>query len=307
MLQCQSYNGEIPRYLTSNSSQVTMDMLKPVFSKTLRLGSNLQTLNIMTLGSGLLPQLEEGIRLQRNRPGTLSITLFSRSMESRGRILVQANVRGDDCSSAEEDNFGDNTDRDNRTDFHSSLSASITFLQWNCDYIYAPLTAFTTSLLDLATIHNPSALQAFTLDISHLSPKILSLVQDVLHRSSLERLSVVSRKVQTAWRDRICQVLAATQCSPLKSITFIGNSVDEWLQLWEASAPYQTTDFPPFGLCLQRLETIRSGTGAQQKLSHLSALLRHRAIYSGSLTELHLENVYMEEKRDWDLIAGASD
>lgn len=104
----QSYDGEIPRNLASISSQMTVETLKPTRSEVLQSSSSQQELNIMTLESGVLQQLEEGVQCWHRRSDQLRITLFERK-GSQGRLLVQVDSRGCGDDSAEVgDLFGHN-------------------------------------------------------------------------------------------------------------------------------------------------------------------------------------------------------
>lgn len=270
----QVYNRWIPRPLSPFTLQLTVDAIEPEIDNVFETNPGLQQLNIMTQESRVLQQLESVIQLWQDRPGQIQLALFERCMDTRGRILAQVDIIGFDHQSIE------GTDLHNSTNTHgkhiqasstqskvSILSPPIAFSQWNCDRVAEQLSDLTSPLFKLASIYNPSALQTFTLDISLLSQKNVSLVEGVLGRSQLERLIIVCHHVENAWRNDVCQILAAGRCSPIKSVEFSGDSVDEWLQLWASSGSFQETNTPPFGGCLHRLEI--TGSGAKPRALHI--------------------------------------
>lgn len=308
----QLYDHPVPSSMASISSQLTVDILRPDLDDIFNKCPRLLQLNIIPQESRLLMELEDFIKHGQSQSGQLHLTTFERSNDSQGRILAQVDIRG---RSHRDGNINNDSSLSIPACFSTatpSLSEFAVFSQWSCEYISETLSDYTTSLLDLATFHDPSALKAFTLDISLLSQQSLSIVQRLLRRSSLEHLIIMSNHVLFPWRDSIRQVLAAAQTSPLNSIVFSGDSVDEWLQLWESSEVHQpvnnhndnnnySTSFP-FGPCLQRLELIRPGT-VPQTLSHASVLFLHRALYTNVALEMHLENVWMDGRGDWELLA----
>ncbi|KAF9377679.1 hypothetical protein CPC16_011729, partial [Podila verticillata] len=107
-------------------------------------------------------------------------------------------------------------------------------------------------------------------------------------------------------RNDIRKVLVSVQSSPLKSVELSGDSVDNWLELWNTNKLSQTGNNPPFGICLQRLEITGTGAAPHQ-LSHASVLLLHQVISSSPKVELHVENVDLQESRDWVLLIDAID
>ncbi|KFH74050.1 hypothetical protein MVEG_01263 [Podila verticillata NRRL 6337] len=92
------------------------------------------------------------------------------------------------------------------------------------------------------------------------------------------------------------QVLISARWSALESLVLSGDSIDQWIQLLPNVATVQL-------LCL----TIR-GTGPKlQKLSHLSTLIIQRLIISSPLVECTIENIRLQDKRDWMLIIESID
>lgn len=91
-------------------------------------------------------------------------------------------------------------------------------------------------------------------------------------------------------------VLASARWSALESLVLSGDSIDQWVQLLPTVDTVQL-------LCL----TIR-GTGSElQKLSYLSISIIQNLISSSPLVEFTLENIQMQDKRDWMLIIESID
>lgn len=65
--------------------------------------------------------------------------------------------------------------------------------------VFALLTDYSASLIDLATGRIPSVLQAFAFDISLLSQLSLPVVQRTFSQSSIEHLTVVCNRIQSRW------------------------------------------------------------------------------------------------------------
>lgn len=125
-------------------------------------------------------------------------------------------------------------------------------------------------------------------------------------RSSLERLNLVCNHVPIHRRDNVCGIVAAAQTSPLNSMVFYGDAINEWLELWKESESFLGPDTPPFVPFIRRLELI--GLGATlQRHPHRNVIFLHRAIYSSPLIKLHVESVQMEDQCDWALLAKVID
>lgn len=143
--------------------------------------------NIMILESSMLQELETVIQHWRDRPRDLHLTLFERTFGSRGKTLVQIYIRGDVIDIAENDDAqgsiskdGGITRLDNLPTTAPTLSGTVVFSEWNCEYHTNPLSDYTASLRNTTTLLNPSALKAFTLNLSYLSLQSLPLVCDIL-------------------------------------------------------------------------------------------------------------------------------
>lgn len=92
------------------------------------------------------------------------------------------------------------------------------------------------------------------------------------------------------------QVLVSAQWSTLESLVLSGDSIDQWVQLLPNVVTVRL-------LCL----TIR-GTGPKlQELSHLSTSIIQRLITSSPLVECTIENIQLQDKRDWILIIESMD
>ncbi|KAG0334299.1 hypothetical protein BG000_008433 [Podila horticola] len=177
-----------------------------------------------------------------------------------------------------------------------NIPVEIEFLRWESDHIFTPVSDYIASILDMATCQHPLVPSAFVLDISQLSSVGLAAIQRILGRSSLEHFSIVCDPFNSSMSDTIAQVLGAIQWDTLKSLVLSGDCINEWLQLW----PFTTA---PRLLCLE----IRVSESANKPLSHQSVLFVHQAIYASALLELHLENIQLQDRRDWSFMVDSLD
>lgn len=194
-------------------------------------------------------------------------------------------------------------------DSSGTVPPSIDILQWHLDHVSEQLQDTGMEILDAASQNSPKMLSSFTLDISHLTDQGLSNVQSILRLSTLERLHIRCVPFMPFLEASVAQVLRSIQWLTIKSLVLSGNNIDDWLNLWATQGGLRdllggwlapTSSGPG----LSSLEVL-VGPESKNVLSHSSALALHHLIYSCPLVELHLENVLLENKREWELVLGA--
>ncbi|KAG0342745.1 hypothetical protein BG000_001605 [Podila horticola] len=194
-------------------------------------------------------------------------------------------------------------------DSPGTVPPSIDILQWHLDHVSEQLQDTGMEILDAASQNSPKMLSSFTLDISHLTDQGLSNVQSILRLSTLERLHIRCVPFMPFLEASVAQILRSIQWPTIKSLVLSGNNIDDWLNLWATQGGLRdllggwlapTSSGPG----LSSLEVL-VGPESKNVLSHSSALALHHLIYSCPLVELHLENVLLENKREWELVLGA--
>ncbi|KAF9325350.1 hypothetical protein BG006_011156 [Podila minutissima] len=168
----------------------------------------------------------------------------------------------------------------------------IQFMFCDRDHIFSSLSDYSASFLDMAAQQHPSVLTLFTLDIPRVSRVGLTLVRNILGRSSLEHLHILCTPFNSIMFESIAQVLGLVPWSTLKSLVLSGNNIYESIRQWllPVVAP-------------QLIHLLIQGTGStKQELSHSSVLFLHKLIYTSPLQECHFKNIDMKVKRDWELI-----
>lgn len=177
--------------------------------------------------------------------------------------------------------------------------------RWKCDYVSGARTDQDTNVLDVATLHFPSVITSLTLNFSSFSRSGLSGIQNVLRRSSLERLVIQCSHFDPSLRKRFGHVLSNVLWPTIKSISLIGDKIDDWIRIWTEFGDSFGTSRGLFGPRLSCLNIV--GLGSADPLSHFSALSLHRLIYLSDLAELRLENIQLQDHGDWNVIIRAID
>ncbi|KAI9235669.1 MAG: hypothetical protein BYD32DRAFT_438126 [Podila humilis] len=97
--------------------------------------------------------------------------------------------------------------------------------------------------------------------------------------------------------ESILQILDPFQRPIFKSLVLSGKNIDEWIKLltWSPVVPQL--------LCLH----VQGTKSAEQELSHTSVLFLHQLVHVGSLMELHLEHIQLQDKRDWVFAVESAD
>ncbi|KFH69337.1 hypothetical protein MVEG_04151 [Podila verticillata NRRL 6337] len=259
----------------------------------------MKALDILTKGREVLIQLEHLIHLLCKVPTSHGNSQLECTEASLRYAVAEFLNGGQNCSSTGRDlleDYGVDVQSSSHIGSAHVNHVGVNFLQWDCDHVMSPLSDFFAFVLAMATPQHPSVLTMFTLCVSSLSRSGLESVHEVLNQSSLESLNVVCTPFHPDLSDFITQVLGSIQWSTLKLLVLSGPKIDQWIQLWHPATDSRL-------LCLHI-----QGTGTDiQGLSHSSALFVHQLAYSSSLLELHLENIQLEDKRDWELITDGLD
>ncbi|KFH73479.1 hypothetical protein MVEG_00695 [Podila verticillata NRRL 6337] len=177
--------------------------------------------------------------------------------------------------------------------------------RWKCDYVSGARTDQDTNVLDVVTLHFPSVITSLTLNFSSFSRSGLSGIQNVLRRSSLERLVIQCSHFDPSLRKQLGHVLSDVLWPTIKSISLIGDKIDDWIWIWTKFGDLFGTNRGLFGPRLSCLNIV--GLGSADPLSHFSALSLHRLIYLSDLAEVRLENIQLQDHGDWNVIIGAID
>jgi hypothetical protein len=139
-------------------------------------------------------------------------------------------------------------------------------------------------------------LPSFTLDTTTLPQTGLAHLQGIFSHCILEKLVIKCDSIDINLSDPVAKVLESVQRTMLASLTLSGDNINQWFQL------LAKVDEP-------RLKTlhIRGTKSVHQELSHVSVLFVERLIGTSSLMKLHIENVILQDKRDWVLLVERMD
>lgn len=177
--------------------------------------------------------------------------------------------------------------------------------RWKCDYVSGVRTDHDANVLDVATLRFPSVVTSLTLNLSSFSRSGLSSIQNVLRRSFLERLVFQCSHFDPSLRKQFAQVLSNVQWSTIKSLSLVGDKIDDWIAIWSRFGCLFGTSHGLSDLRLSCLNIV--GLGSADPLSHFSVLSLHRIIYISDLAELRLENIQLQDDSDWNIVIGAID
>ncbi|KAI9232403.1 MAG: hypothetical protein BYD32DRAFT_491267 [Podila humilis] len=268
------------------------------FFSTARINTDLQDLIVSYYGHNIFYHLEHIVRMWYESSSSFCLTLLDRMRDTRGRVVAQLGF-----GESNREDPSDGTIDLHGCDISSPFSrkqavhepTDVVFTQWDCDHVFSKISDYSASFLDMASRQHPSVLTLFTLDVSCLSRDGLSTVREVLRRSDLEHLHVVCTPVNSQ-SESIAQVLGSVQWSTLKSLVFVGNNIEAWIDLCQ----------PP--LCPSLLSLQIQGTWPNiQELSHSNVLLIIQLISASPIIELCFQNAQLQESRDWELIVDSVD
>ncbi|KAF9382809.1 hypothetical protein CPC16_009192 [Podila verticillata] len=306
VVEVHSEDMECPKSLLSAGSIQTLGVhLKShnfthEFFSTVQVNTKLQDLIVSYYGHDIHHHIERIVRMWHTSSRPFRLTLLDRMVDTCGRVVAQLTVRGCDMEVPSDGN----TDL-HRGDISPPFSrkqvvhepTDVVFAQWDCDHVFSKIRDYSASFLDMASRQRPSVLSLFTLDVSCLSRNGLSSIQEVLRRSDLEHLHVVCTPVASQ-SESITQVLGSIQWSTLKSLVLAGHHIEAWIDLCQPSSPVS-----PSLLSLQ----IRGTLPNIQELSHSNVLIIFQLICASPMVELCLQNIRLQESRDWELIVDGLD
>ncbi|KAI9233713.1 MAG: hypothetical protein BYD32DRAFT_118620 [Podila humilis] len=299
----------VPLELLESLRQFTVDVEYPNIAKDVELwvqaSLQLQELNISLQESRALEFVKRILEIWQGRSHPLQLTLLEResdgrASDGRGRIVTQLVVSSQVCSRlrsgtpAVENSITRSADLQEQG--RGALPAD--FLQWSCDHVSILMTDLTVALLDIATETSPSTMTSLSLDVSDLSRDGLFHIQNILQRSTLERLHICCTLLNPSLVNSVRQALLSTQWPTLQSLVLTGTAVNEWIQILEETKGERTNLGATLSdLHLQHLGIY--GTGAKQiLLTHSSMLFIHRLGFANPQMELVLENACLENIGD---------
>jgi len=262
------------------------------FSRMVQTNTDLQELKIWSRGYNMVYNIEHIIKMWHVFSSTFRLTLLDHLNDTQCRVVAQLGVQG---SELPENNTTSGQGLDAKTSSHQidwTIPEGIEFLQWDCDHCFSQLSDYSASFLDMATEQHPLALTMFTLDLTQLTDIGLASVKRIFGRSNLEYLQIICTPITPNLCDSLSQVLHSIQWSALKSLVLCGDNIDEWIKLWSAPVASQLLYF-----------TICGSGSTLQELSHPSVLFIHQLVYLSLLVDMKFENVQLQDKRDWILIA----
>ncbi|KAG0011616.1 hypothetical protein BGZ81_002075 [Podila clonocystis] len=298
-VEVQSYDMRCPKLAASSAplQRLIQHLTNVEFDqetyRAVESNAGLKELNISTYGRNVLHQAEKIVQLCQNSSSPLQLTLLDRMPDTRGRVVAQVTIARESHPHANTAALSTSEIYAHPCTLEQSLDrfTCIDPLHW-----HLRLSDDSAMFLDLITQQHPRVLALITLDITGLTNIGLSSVQNFLKRSIIDRIIILCSPIDPTMTGAIAQVLCSVQWTVLKSLTLLGDNIDEWIQIWASVAA-------PSLLSLE----IR-GTGATPHiLTHSSTLFLHELVSASPLIELHLENVLLQDKHDWCLIIDCTD
>ncbi|KAG0351998.1 hypothetical protein BG005_008524 [Podila minutissima] len=272
---------------TGTLRRLTLEVIDPPtyddLSSIFRANPEIQEMRVMTQAHSVFHDIESYQQVRAGFSQGFLLTLFEQSAGRRRRILSQVTLSGQYSRVT--------SDQEEQQDPFAGLK----FVSWHLDYISAPLTDQAAAVMDLISVQHPKVLKSFTLDASSLSRVGLASVQSILGRSKLEHLQVVCSPFPSSLSDTMAQVFREVQWLTIKSLTFSGGNIDDWIQSWG-------TNFQATSPQLLQVEICGGGSPIQE-LSHSSVVHLVQLLYPCPLVSLTLENAQLQDKRDWNLIS----
>lgn len=290
-------NGTIRRLLVRSEALYDQSVLRRLMDAN----QQLQKIDLQVPENRVLTLVSSHIGKRLDNLHPLHITIFEMQSELEGRDVASFLVKhpGDQESG---DNLAHNPDQSQSV----VTLEDIKVLSWSCDTVSGALSNKTAALLGLATLQDQLALTRFTLDVTFLTAEGLGDIKRVLKRSALECLHIRCVPIRSRLRKHVAMVLGAVQWLTIKTLILSGDNVDHWLQLWINEGSLLATSGKHQGPRLMCLEVFDNGV-SEHFISHAGALALHHVVYSCQLSVLTLENVRLQDDRDWDLIIGALD
>ncbi|KAG0025765.1 hypothetical protein BGZ81_006853 [Podila clonocystis] len=291
-------NGTLRRLLVCSEALYDQSVLRRLMDAN----QQLQNIDLQVPENRMLTLVSSHIGKQFHGIYPLYVTIFEMQSELEGRDVATFLVK----------RIGNKKSDDNLIrNLNQSQSSVVTLqdinvLSWSCDTVSGALSNKSAAILDLATLQDRSALTRFTLDITFLTENGLGNIKDVLKRSTLECLHIRCVPILSRLRKHVAMVLGAVQWPTIKTLILSGDSVDQWLQFWINEGLLRVASEVHQGPRLMCLEVFDKGV-SEHLISHGGALALHFIVYSSQLSVLNLENVRLQDDRDWDLIIGALD
>ncbi|KAG0336815.1 hypothetical protein BG000_006116, partial [Podila horticola] len=285
--------------LRSLTQDITNLELVEELYRIVRNNTRLQELNISILGRDMICQVEPILQLCRQHPRPFTFKLYDRTRDKRGRVIVQVAIYRPVSTVTESNKVRLQSGKNQACSIQAQAqdtTVHLECLQWDCDHFYFHFSDLYASLLDSATKHHPTILTSLSLHVFALTETGLACVQRALARSSLGYLCIMCTPFEPILSQSIAKILENVPWHSLKFLVLTGENIDGWIKIWTP------TEAPR----LLRLDLDGSGS-VLRELSHSSVLAVHRLIYSSSLVDLHLGNVYLQDINDWSLLIDSLD
>ncbi|KAG0018326.1 hypothetical protein BGZ82_000464 [Podila clonocystis] len=313
VIEAYSHDAACPRAVLSSGTlrKLTVDLSDLEFDKEffniVKTNNGLRELNASILGHDIFHYFKH-VKAWQLSSGRGRRILIYKLQDMQGRIMARmmAQRPGSEGSGNTLDVGQFDITTPSQLSQMEDTPMTVTFLNWDHEQVSTLMSNNYTTLLDMSTPQHPLVLNLFTLDAPHLSDKDVVSIQNVLCRSQLATLNVICTPIDPTLSKSITQVLGSVRWDTLKSLVLTGNNIDGWAQLWNTYENQLSDVVTNFGLRLQSFHL--RGTGpAPQILSHPSVLFFHRLIYTISGLKVHLENLGLQDKRDWTpLIEGVN-
>lgn len=260
----------------------------------LKANTLLQELGFSYYGHDILYYIENIVGLW-HAASTSSLTLTDRTRSTQGRIIMQLSQEyGHYFLQSGSANDGQSVDSSVRQQQQQARGLQIVRLE--CDHIFSQLSDRSSVLLAAFMKKISTALTLMTLDVSRLSRDGLLSVETILRLSNLEYLKVICTPVKPRMSAAVARVLRSVQWSTLKSLTFSGDHIETWVNIWMNAHCNPFILHPTFGGSqLLHLHLQRTGSAPPPKLSHTSALFIHGLVYLNPSMELVLTNLILKE------------
>lgn len=186
-----------------------------------------------------------------------------------------------------------------KTDTQGSEYSMVTnILEWRCSHVTGIKGDRDVAILDMASLRFPSVMISLSLDITTLTERGLACVRNIFQQSPLENLRIHCTSIGPILERHLGPALLAIPWSTITAFALHSGDIDSWFYLWEKKGG--------MSVCVnlsQLLSLEIFGAGVEvPPLSHATILSIHNLICHAPLLQLSLENIYVPQEQDWDLI-----
>ncbi|KAF8927942.1 hypothetical protein BGZ52_003916, partial [Haplosporangium bisporale] len=203
VIEAYSMDAGCPRAFCSSGTlcKLTVDLAELEFDKDffqmIKTNTKLEELNVSHTGHDVIYFFEHIVKTWHESSSHFCLILVDRMHDTQGRIIAKMVIQQCGSDGSESSNGPGSSNGSGSSDGSGSSTLEvdqlnnrvIKFLHWDCDHVFARLSDYSASVLDMATLQHSSTLKLFTLNASQLSQDGLASVYNVLRRSSLEHLN----------------------------------------------------------------------------------------------------------------------